>query len=362
MKKFALAFTIVSMGFGGAVTQAAAKPWYENVKVSGFVDGYYQINFNGLTGAINNPASLSQRALDTRQNEFSFNGAKLGLTTSDEASGVGAELDLLYGPLGTLSVGGPVEQAFMTFGLGPMGLKVGKFVTHLSFEVIDTPANWNYSRSVLFTQVPYYHVGAAATYSSASGLGLMLGVADSNSLDAANDEAKDIMAQISYSGFAGASLFANYYLETNRSAASLQPFENTHYLELIGTYQILPEVNLGADYLYKTTLASADKDPAGNPAGDVSSPKVQGYALYANCSLPVPGLSVTPRFEQLYAPDADGLVNDYTLTVKYAAGPLTHALELRSDYESPAGFLPKASESELKSTQLTLTYGTTYNF
>lgn len=367
------------LGFSQAGAEEAKPAWFESLQVSGYVDAYYQMNFNGLSGDINNPASTVQRAFDTRQNEFTFSAAKLTIAGQDSASGVGGQLDLLFGPTGQIVTPGgyPIEQAFATFGLGPVAFKVGKMVTHVGYEVIETPLNLNYSRSILFTQIPFYHVGAMANYSPVEGLGIMLGVANSNSNETANDEAKDLMAQVSYSQVPGLGLIANYYLESNRSAAGQNPFENTHYAELIANYQVLENLGLGLDYLYKTTIASSQKDEAGNAIGTSIpdpetgllkpfSPKSQGYALYVNYVTPVAGLSVIPRFEQYAMPDAPAFATEYTLTVKYAAGPLTHFLELRSDVEGPAGFYPSgqasADPADWKSNQLTLTYGAAYTF
>jgi hypothetical protein len=379
-----LAGTAVAAGLAGAEEPKVTK-WYDKIQASGFVDAYYQLNFIGLSGgasgAINNPSSIDQRALDLRQNEFVFNGAKVSLATKDDASQVGAQLDLLYGPLGINSIGNglagnPVEQAFVTFPLGPVNFKVGKMVTHMSNEVIDTTGNWNYSRSILFTEVPYYHVGVMANYSPVSWLGIMAGLANGNSIEQANDETKDIMGQITYSQITNLTLTGNYYLESNRTTAGLQPFENTHYLELIGTYQATKDLGVALDYLYRTTLAAADKDAAGNATGDATvdpatgllkpfSPKGQGVAVYVNYATPLTGLSVIPRVEYWAAPDTapdGGSAKEYTLTVKYAQGPLTHWLELRSDHEGPAGFFPSAGAADLKSDQLTLTYAATYSF
>jgi hypothetical protein len=167
---------------------------------------------------------------------------------------------------------------------------------------------------------------------------------------------------VTYTKITGLSLIANYYLESNRADTVAAPFENTHYLELVGNYQALPSLGLGLDYLYKTTIASKDTDAAGNLLGDPSSPKSQGYALYVNYVTPLSGFSVVPRFEQYYSPDVYALAYDYTLTAKYAVGGLTHYLELRQDIAYPGIYLPPAGQTELKSTQMTLTYGVTYAF
>jgi hypothetical protein len=60
-----------------------------------------------------------------------------------------------------------LEQAFVEFRPNHMhGIQFdfGKFVTSAGAEVIETNADWNYSRSVLFAwALPYYHMGLRAT-------------------------------------------------------------------------------------------------------------------------------------------------------------------------------------------------------
>lgn len=60
-----------------------------------------------------------------------------------------------------------LEQMFVEFRPNKAhGLQIdfGKFVTSAGAEVIESNANWNYSRSLLFVlAIPYYHFGARAT-------------------------------------------------------------------------------------------------------------------------------------------------------------------------------------------------------
>src|SRR5258708_30516621 len=53
--------------------------------------------------------------------------------------------------------------------LAPVGsglqVDVGKFVTPMGAEVIESKDNWNYSRGLLFSYaIPYYHFGVRAKY------------------------------------------------------------------------------------------------------------------------------------------------------------------------------------------------------
>jgi putative OmpL-like beta-barrel porin-2 len=61
-----------------------------------------------------------------------------------------------------------VKEAYASY-LAPVGkgltITVGKFVTPVGNEVIETNGNWNYSRSLLFYYaIPYFHFGASAKY------------------------------------------------------------------------------------------------------------------------------------------------------------------------------------------------------
>lgn len=67
------------------------------------------------------------------------------------------------------------EQAFVTAAVaqGALALDVGKFETPVGFEDNESPTNWEYSRSMLFTLAePTYHTGLRATWVAAEGLGL----------------------------------------------------------------------------------------------------------------------------------------------------------------------------------------------
>jgi hypothetical protein len=61
-----------------------------------------------------------------------------------------------------------LKEAYFSY-LAPVGkglqIDVGKFVTPAGAEVIESNANWNYTRSVLFYYaIPYFHYGARAKY------------------------------------------------------------------------------------------------------------------------------------------------------------------------------------------------------
>jgi hypothetical protein len=381
----------MALGLAGVLMSTAAKAedakkpaWYEKINASGFIDAYYQYNFNGLSA----PVGPSGRAFDLTQQQFAFSGAKLSLAEADAASKTSGQLDLFYGPTAkvfnsTLAAESiAVEQAFVTQAFGPVTFKLGKFTTFVGTEVIETPANMNYSRSILFGQIPYYHVGLEATYAIMDGLSAMAYTGNGNSVDTASNEYKDWGLQVSFAKIKGLGLIGNYYME---STATGPVYDNTHYFNLLGSYQINDSLSSAVEYLYKTRIASGDTDSTGAlVTSDVQfdpstgklvkySPKMQGYALYLNYMTPIAGLSVIPRFEQWYQPDtipatfpADSgtMSTETTLTLKYVAGPLTHTLEYRNDWTNLGGYAASAgtSPSTIQYMQNTLTYGAVFSF
>jgi hypothetical protein len=72
-----------------------------------------------------------------------------------------------------------VEEAYISaripIGNGPV-VKVGKFVTLLGYEVIESPSNLNYSRGYLFTlAIPFTTTGGLVSYSFSDQLSAQAG-------------------------------------------------------------------------------------------------------------------------------------------------------------------------------------------
>jgi hypothetical protein len=133
------------------------------------VDGYYGYNFN-------HPASRFNQGynFDVRANDFSLNLAKISMTHAPDP--VGFQVDFGFGRAFDIISAGEtapqlwryLEQAYVS--VKPKEAKglqfdFGKFVTSAGAEVIETNANWNYSRSLLFAwAIPYYHFGLRTTF------------------------------------------------------------------------------------------------------------------------------------------------------------------------------------------------------
>jgi hypothetical protein len=147
------------------------------VTLSGFGDVYYGYDYNH---PYNNLAGV--RSFEAPTNGFNFNMAELILDKAGDTSSIesrlGYHVSAGYG-YGAKIINGSdlaftddsnffVKEAYLDY-LFPLGkgltVTVGKFVTPMGAEVIESNANWNYSRGLLFDYaIPLFHFGASAKY------------------------------------------------------------------------------------------------------------------------------------------------------------------------------------------------------
>jgi hypothetical protein len=150
----------------------AAPTWSVGpMDISGFIDGYYSVNFNRPTDSANGQINDLYNFND-KTDQFNLSAAKL--TLNHDPDPVGAHIDFIYGRTNDFINAAPsnssstdqlnyIEQAFLS--LKPpkakgFELDFGKFVTSAGAEVIEAKDNWNYSRSLLFAYaIPYWHFG-----------------------------------------------------------------------------------------------------------------------------------------------------------------------------------------------------------
>jgi len=166
----------------------------KGITLSGYVDTSYTEQFAGrgeyapgtpfTTNPGGGPANTHAvlRQFDTSNNTFNINAVKIALEKAlpdknDWAAGF--RIDTIYGEdakylndtaiNGTTNTSGlALEQALVKFRV-PVGngldIYAGKFVTFLGYEVIESPANLNFSRGLLFTNaIPLTHTGVYADY------------------------------------------------------------------------------------------------------------------------------------------------------------------------------------------------------
>jgi len=138
-----------------------------DIDISAFVDFNYQWAFNKTDPEL--------RTFDVLHNSFTMSYAEVSLEKmATSSSRVGGRIDLGFGPVadivGGTDAGGSevfkhVQQAYISVMPSEnFTLDVGKFVTPIGAEVIESQDNWNYSRSILFGYaIPFQHTGVRAT-------------------------------------------------------------------------------------------------------------------------------------------------------------------------------------------------------
>ncbi len=163
----AIAFLVVTAG------SLFAEGGMSSVQTSGFLDLYYSYNFNKPDSNMNTIGPGGSN-FDFHHNSIGINLAELVFQKSADPAGF--RIDLNFGEttdfVHSSSLNGDsetetfkhIQQAYLTWATPyKVTLDVGKFVTHMGAEVIESNANWNYTRGLLFCcAIPYYHTGLRA--------------------------------------------------------------------------------------------------------------------------------------------------------------------------------------------------------
>jgi hypothetical protein len=146
------------------------------------VHGYLDTGYTYLSGSGLFTSDLPDRYFDTQRNGFNFHQA--GLTVAlQPTEGWGGLVNVTAGKDASLihSNGGDtgnfdVTQAFVQYATGNWTVIGGKFTTLAGAEVVNSSANTNYSRSILFSYEPISHTGVRATYAVDATLSFIFGV------------------------------------------------------------------------------------------------------------------------------------------------------------------------------------------
>ena len=155
--------------------------------ISGFVDAYYGYDYNHPSDNINgSPFNITPFTAET--NGFALNNVELIIDKAPDATSTdsrfGYHVSAGYGQAAGAVNGSDIasdgtnfylKEAYGSY-LAPIGkgltISVGKFVTPNGAEVIESNANLNYTRSLLFQfAIPYFHFGVNAKYAWNSKIG-----------------------------------------------------------------------------------------------------------------------------------------------------------------------------------------------
>ena len=338
---------------------AAPSAWSAGpIDFSGLVDGDYSLNFN-------HPASRNNviRNFDVKANQFSLNFAKLTMEHTPDPVGfkfelaAGRAMDVFHAtePAGP-EVVKHILQAYVSVkptNWKGFQLDFGKFNTSAGAEVTETHLNWNYSRSLLYANGPYYHMGArvAMPVNAHFTVGAQLVNGWNNVEDNNSGKTVGLTAALTTSKF---NWFNNYYVGPEKNDVAGGIYTSAK----------------GNRHFYDTVLNF-------NPAGRVSglfnfdygidqSPGADSAAFYGySAALRFIGndtFSFSPRYD--WYKDRDGLITggpktiqEFTMTgdIKMKEGFLTR-FEYRRDW-SNVPFFDRGNEPGSAKNQTTLLVG-----
>lgn len=195
LKKILTAFTC-SVGFLSIDAQIDSTK-KTTTTFSGSLDAYYRFNFADAISKTNNLTSFTNS-----QNSFELGMASVRV---DQTYGkISATVDLGFGKraqeFSYNDAGSMVslKQAYLSFSASDkIKLTAGKWTTHIGYELVDAPANRNYSMSYGFSYGPFFHTGIKADITLGGKSALMVGLANTTDYSTTTSAVKYFLAQFS---------------------------------------------------------------------------------------------------------------------------------------------------------------------
>jgi hypothetical protein len=336
-----------------ALADSAVAPSLAGTTVNFGFDGYYGYNFNAPIGRAN-----LLRAYDVSSNSFSLNQASLVLENApDPAHGksFGARIDLQFGQATQTLQGNSVNEprpdiyreVFQAYGtyVAPIGngltVDFGKWSSSIGLEGNYTKDQINYSRSLWFDYLPFYHMGVRVNYKVNDALALNYWVTNGTQQSEAFNGYKDQLFGFTLAPAKSINWTVNYYLGQEhpdvtyfpnggapQGAPTQQgvPFEpvqpaakgKLHIFDSYATWQATPKWDFALEGDW-----TIERYQTNSPAQETA-----GGAAYARYQV-TPKITLAARAE--YLNDRNGLFSGTAQQLK--------EITLTSDYKLGNGFM-----------------------
>jgi hypothetical protein len=385
----------------GIYTEASTKDlgeitkvdFFKGIKFRGWIDVYFEGNFNNPKRSVveaNQPLSVIQsrdltiegRTFDVHDRSFSLSLAELEIEKVPEVGGVGFKIDFAFGDtqdiivdtirfaIGHSSVSDfdrYIQHASISY-VAPIGrgirLDLGKFVTHIGGETIESIKNNNYSHGFLFTYaIPFQDTGLRVHYDWTDALYTEFYVINGWNATSDNNKAKTFGPSVGWTPSAQFSATLNY-LVGNEQTDNDKQFKNLrHLIDALFTFAPFEPLNfqVSIDYGWEEGALSGGSKNA--HWGGIS-----GLVRYKVLDVLEPVLRVE------YYRDAEGFTTGVrqslvgvTATVNYKIGGIGKFANIliRPEYRfdhSNEDFFTHKSDFRSRHTQHTLGIGTVLYF
>jgi hypothetical protein len=385
----------------GIYTEASTKDlgeitkvdFFKGLKFRGWIDVYFEGNFNNPKRSVveaNQPLSVIQsrdltiegRVFDVHDRSFSLSLVELEIEKVPEVGGVGFKVDFAFGDtqdiivdtirfaIGHSSVSDfdrYIQHASISY-VAPIGrglrLDLGKFVTHIGGETIESIKNNNYSHGFLFTYaIPFQDTGLRVHYDWTDALYTEFYVINGWNATSDNNKAKTFGPSVGWTPSAQFSATLNY-LVGNEQTDNDKQFKNLrHLIDALFTFTPFEPLNfqVSIDYGWEEGALSGGSKNA--HWGGIS-----GLVRYKVLDVLEPVLRVE------YYRDAEGFTTGVrqslvgvTATVNYKIGGIGKFANIliRPEYRfdhSNEDFFTHKSDFRSRHTQHTLGIGTVLYF
>lgn len=336
------------------------------------INGYIDASYTYLSGTGTFTSGTANRVFDTERRSFNLNALDLTLSALPP-EGFGGLVNLTAGSdatvitsAGTTNDEFDVTQAYGHYAQGGWMLIGGKYVTVAGAEVIKSPANANFSRSILFGYaIPFTHTGVRVYYTPGGNAvapdgkwTFIAGV--NNGWDVLRESVPGVEGKTVELGVNGSltkhiALAAVYYTG-NEPGATGAPAGTRELLDIVATFKVTDALNFVLNY---DTAKQEDAIAAGTEA------KWNGLAAYVNYKISEPW-RVSLRTELF--DDQNGFRTgvtqkwkEYTLTLAHTpAKEVEWRAEVRYDRSNQASF--NQPDGTTKKSQYSLGLEAIYKF
>ena len=271
--------------------------------ISGFADAYYRYsfldpvpsesNFDNYTSFTNSHNSFELGMLSVK---LEHSMGKVGVV-GDIGFGKRAR-DFSYNDEESMLA---IKQLYLSYSPWEnVKFTGGSWATHIGYELVDAPANRNYSMSYMFSYGPFFHTGLKADVSAGKSA-FMLGFVNPSDFKSASFSRKYVIGQYS---LAMAGDKVKLYL--NALAGKMDKDSRNNQFDLVLTGAVSDKFSLGYN---GTVAASQGRDSIGRDW--MASQNWWGSAVYFNYD-PKPAFGITLRTE--YFSDSDGITSPFAGT------------------------------------------------
>ena len=319
----------------------------KTLTISGGLDAYYRYNFsdkfvNNNTSFTNSQSSFELGMATVRIDATALSGkvtATVDLGFGRRAEDFSYNDGLASGKNGFVSLSN-LKQAYDTYSpSSTVKFTMGKFATHVGYELVDAQLNRNYSMSYMFTNGPFFHTGLKADI-TAGPVGFMFGVSNYTDQSTATNNVKSVIAQVS-SGSSNGKLkaYLNYVGSFGSKSLSIPgSLKSLSQLDLVVNGTVSSKFGIG----FNGTIQNRQTNLT------ATSGSWWGSAVYLNFD-PTATLGITLRSEYIgdtkpvYFSSKNIFAN--TLSFSCKVGPLTIIPELRYETAQGAIFTKKDGTS-----------------